>query len=296
MSADVERLLGSDLAAAVRALDLSVVEAVPLMGRGYPGYRPSAYRLRAADERVVKGRIFSTARQAELAQFVARCLGPEVVPAPLERIGVGLVTEWVEGHTAESTAQILARCGRMQSLVNTLPLPDSARNMRQSGVERRLAGAEENAAELIAAGVLTSSEGEAALAVARAHMPGAFAVGFALGDLCPENTIVRTSGDVCFVDHDTLAVTACEFDLARTWHRWRMTAEEREVFYSAYAERRSLEPLLTGLPYWAVLVLLSAGWFRLSRSVAATHEPIRRLRRLVSDVERGLTPRDIAYM
>ena len=153
----------------------------------------------------------------------------------------------------------------------------------------------QRAEELVAGGVLGADEMSAALEIAHRHAPSACTIGFIFGDFCAENAIVRDSGEICFIDHDTLSVDACEYDLARTWYRWPMTPAQRAVYLAGYGEQRALEPFLAHFPYWAIVVLIGAARFRLSRHTAGTAEPLRRLRALVTDLDQGMPPRDAAY-
>lgn len=297
-SAQLERSLGADLLAAVRALDLSLVAATPAAGDGYPGYQPSAFRLETADGRVLKGRLLDNAAAAEQAEYVARAL-PRVVPAPLMRCGRALVTEWVEGWRpdgARCTTVLLRQCGALLAGVHLMPIAAADQQRSAARLAGRSANLRDGAAALTAVGILAPDEAEAMIETALRHAPRITSMGFTLGDFCPENTIVARSGEVFFIDHEGLAIDHCDYDFARTWYRWAMTAEQRAAFLDGYAERRSVEAVRTHFPYWAIIALVAAAEFRRLRHADAAAIPIGRLRALLAGLARGVAAADLVYL
>src|SRR5262245_27745962 len=292
---ELERLLGSDLLAAVQALELSLVAVSALAGEGYPGYRPHAYRLETADGRVLKGRVLSSAVQAEHADYVAGALPAGVVPAALMRCGAALITEWAEGLRPEGsrcTPSLLRECGRLQATVHLQPIPEREQKRARGRLRWRTEQLRKQVGDLIAAGALVSDEAEPLLALARQHAPETAIQGFTFGDFCPENAIVRDSGEVCFIDHEALAIDHCDYDLARTWYRWPMTAEQRTAYLEGYAARRPIAAFLAHFPFWAISALLAGAVFRQRQHPQAATVPAGRLRALLADLERGIRPED----
>jgi hypothetical protein len=288
VAAAIERELGPDLAAAVRSIDAPLLEATAIAGRGYPGYRPSAYRLRFADGRVLKGRRLRSAEQAARVQFVSDALREHRVAVVVTRVGCALLSEWIEGTplaAASLTPRLLRQCGAWQARVHNRALPaHHPFGPRDASVASKL---ERRLAELIERDALSSDEAVAIRALAQRHRPADCAVGFMLGDVCADNLVLRAGGDACLVDEETLSIGACEYDLARTWYRWPMTAAERDLFLAGYAEERALEPFVAHFPYWAITVLIAATVFRVRRAGAGAAMPIARLRALRGALERG---------
>jgi hypothetical protein len=280
-STDLRRRLGDELVAALRALDVHVAAAIELHGRGYPGYRPSAYRLDTADGRLLKGRRFTSAAEAERAEYVARCLGPRVVPAPLMRSGAALVSEWVDGEPPTHAPAMLMECGGLQAAVHTQSVPDDCTYRPRMTMERRWAILEQRTGELVGNGGLDAGTARSALEIARRHAPRTCAIGFILGDLCADNAIVSRSGEVLFIDHDTLSIDACEYDLARTWYRWPMDAAERAAYLEGYTARCRVDLFDAHFLYWAITVLILSAHFRRRLHVDGAAEPLRRLRALL---------------
>src|SRR5262245_1795090 len=100
---ELQGVLDGELVAALGALGVSPAAATPVSGEGYPGYRPTAYRIETMDGRVLKGRLFNNPANAELAEQVAAALPARIVPAALARAGRALITEWVEGPRPDGT-------------------------------------------------------------------------------------------------------------------------------------------------------------------------------------------------
>jgi hypothetical protein len=296
---ECEQKLDGDLVAALYALGTSAAAATPLSGDGYPGYQPSSYRIDTADGRVLKGRLFLKPTAAEAAERVAWALPAGAVPAALARAGRALVTEWAEGRRPQGTqctAALLRQCGGLQAAAHLQPIPDDAdpdRNTQRLQWHSRVL--RERADTLIAHGALAADEARRLVEMAQRHTPPESMLGCIFGDFCPENTIVRPSGEVCFIDHETLAIDCCEYDLARTWYRWPMTAEQRSAFLAGYGARRSLDPFLSHFPFWGIAALMAAAWFRRGRHADAAVVPVARLRSLLADLERGQRHEDIVY-
>jgi aminoglycoside phosphotransferase len=280
-STDLRRRLGDELVEALHALGVRLAAAIELRGAGYPGYRPSAYRLAATDGRVLKGRRFASAAEAERAEYVARCLGPRVVSAPLMRSGAALVSEWLDGEPPTHAPALLRRCGALQAAVHAQVVPDDCPYRPRATMERRWAILEQCAGDLVGSGALDALEARRALEIACRDAPSACTIAFILGDFCAENAIVSRSGEVRFIDHGTLSIDACEYDLARTWYRWPLPAAQRTAFLDGYAARRSAESFDAHFLYWAITVLIGGARFRRRLHVDGAVEPLRRLHALL---------------
>ena len=278
---DLRRRLGGELMEALRALGVRLVDALELRGNGYPGYRPTAYRLATADGQVLKGRRFASAAEAERAEYVARCLGPQLVSAPLLRSGAALVSEWVDGVPPSPAPSLLRRCGALHGAVHAQVVPDDCPHRPHTTMERRWATLEARAAELVDSAALAAGEVRRALEIAHRHAPRTCTIAFILGDFCAENMIVTPSGEVRFIDHETLSIDACEYDLARTWYRWPLSAAQRADYRDGYAARRNPESFEAHFLYWAITVLIGGARFRRRLHVDGAEEPLRRLRALL---------------
>jgi Ser/Thr protein kinase RdoA (MazF antagonist) len=164
-------------------------------------------------------------------------------------------------------------------------------------MESRCARLKRGLETLTGLAVLEHSLAGAAAEIAAAHAPAACALGFVYGDLCPDNIVLRASGEVCIVDNETLSIEPCDYDVGRTWYRWPMERRDRETFFAGYLEHRPLTTFFTHFPYWAVTAIVDGALFRSRRGgVAAAAAPAQRLETLVRELERGMPAEDAVFL
>ena len=285
--------LGEDLQRLVDSVGVTLVEATPLIGPGYPGYQPTASRLRFADGRVLKGREFANPARAVIVEYVSRHVQHPGLAAFVGRHGRALLTDWVEGRPLEAgdaTPALARQCGALQGFIHSVVLPPDGNDERYHLPPGWRTGLETGLDSLVRAGLLDGKEARQALDVCRAYTPDRYEVGFAHHDFCAENMVLHPSGEVRVVDNETLRIEAYSLDLARTWYRWPMDPSQRRAYFEGYRRRRSADEFIAHFPYWAVVTLVSAATFRLKREVAAAAVPVRRLRSLLHDLAQGTKP------
>jgi hypothetical protein len=288
--------LGDDLVDLVGTFDAPLAEVAPLSASGYPGYQPTAFRFRFADGLILKGRRFRDGNRATAVEYISRRLDHEVFPRVVARAGRALLTEWVEGRPIRADdPELLRRCGSLHGLLHAVPVPEDSPYLPCKTVEHRISRLKRRLGELGKAGALERSEAERAFERAVRHAPNSYAAGFAHGDFCAENMVLRSSGTVCVVDNETLAVEAYDYDLARTWYRWPMDAVQRRTYLDAYQPHRSPADFLAHFPFWAIEALVESILFRsrIQRNAAAV--PVQRLCALLRDLERGVSAGDAPF-
>lgn len=300
VSSALGRELGDDLSSLVRAVDAPLAETTPVYGGTYPGYQPNAFRLRFADGRVLKGRRFDTQAQAETVEYVSRCLDYRGLPRVVARRGTALLMEWVDGQPLSAgncTPYVLRRCGALQALIHCQTLPPESSYRPPRAIESWQASLERTLDELVECAVLDPSTARDARAIAREYAPRRCPLGFIYGDFCADNIVLRDSGEVCFVDNETLSVHPADYDVARTWYRWPMPRAAREVYLSGYREHRGLETFLAHFPYWAIAAIADGARFRQRRGgAAAAAVPVSRLRALMAHLECGGPAADAVFV
>jgi Phosphotransferase enzyme family len=295
---ELNRVLGVDLVSLVGTIDATLIEVMPLSGVGYPGYQPSAFRLRFADGRLLKGRRFGSTSQAATVEYVLQCLGHPGFPRVLARSGSALLTEWIAGqplHLVDCTAQLLRQSGTLHGFMHTVPVPKESPYRPCTTLQPWHTALECNLAELAKAGVLERDEAVRAFELAMRFVPGNYAVGFIHSDFCAENLVRRPSGEVWVVDDETLKLDPYDYDLARTWYRWPMSPLQREAYLDGYHRYRSSKDFLTHFPYWGIAALANSAVFRLRKQKDATSVPLRRLRGLLRDLKRGISPEEAVF-
>ena len=134
---------------------------------------------------------------------------------------------------------------------------------------------------LVQHGALDGLEGAQFIDLAESHAPHTFAVGLVHGDFCAENMVLRAPGNVYVIDSEKLSIDAYDYDLARTWYRWPMTAAQREAYYDGYNRYRSSADFLRHFCYWAIVVFANSAAFRLRAGTGDAGLPIRQLQTLL---------------
>ncbi len=295
--ADLASQLGGDLVSLIRDVDAPLVEVTVLSGRGYPGYEPSAFRLRFADGRVLKGRRFARAPQAKEVEDILRQLCGHGLPAVVARAGAALLTEWIDGqglNAATWTAEVLRQCGALQGSLHSVPVSAAHRRTPSRVIGRWHSNLQRQLTQLAAAGALEPGEAHTSFAIAARCAPSSCTVGYIHGDFCPENLVLQPSGEVGVVDNETLSIDAHDYDLGRTWYRWPIQVAQREAYLEGYNCYRSAAGFLQHFPFWAIAGVVAGAVFRLEKHASASSVPINRLRALVRDAERGVSPETAA--
>ncbi|MBI3800891.1 MAG: aminoglycoside phosphotransferase family protein [Deltaproteobacteria bacterium] len=295
---ELSRQLGDDLFVLVNTVNVPLVEITPLSGVGYPGYQPSAFRLRFADGRILKGRQFGGITRAVKVEYVLQHVHHQGFPKSVARSGRALLTEWVEGHPlapAGGNPELLRQCGALQGFMHNVAVPDDSPYQPRDTIQDWHARLEHNLAELLKARVLEKSEARRAFELAVRYAPSSYAVGFVHRDFCGENLIQRPSGDICIIDNETLALDAYDYDLGRTWYRWPMNPAQRQAYLDGYQCYRNAKDFLMHFPYWGIAAVVIAAGFRLQKQTGAASVPLQRLRALLHTLEQGYSPASAVF-
>ena len=289
--------LGDELQEVIRGVNGELVEALPLGSGGYPGYHPSAFRIRLADGRVLKGRLYGNWQRAAAVEYVLQRVHHPGLPRMLARAGRALLKEWVDGRplvAEEMTSAMLQQCGELLGFIHSAPVPDRNPFERRDPIEEWHRRCERDLAALVHAQALDGGEARRAFELALSHAPSRCVAGFVHRDFCLDNLVLRRSEEICVVDNETLGIDACDFDLGRMWYRWPMSREQREAFFSGYHRRRSAQEFVKHGAYWAIVAVADAAVFRLRKHAQATQAPVVRLRTLLREFDRAAD--DIALL
>lgn len=279
--------LGEELSELVRALDVPLVEVTPLHGSGYSGYEPTAFRLRFADGRLLKGRQCGNWQRAAAVEYVSRHVHHPGLPKLLGRRGRALLTEWVDGRpmaAGDCSPAVARECGALLGFVHSVPVPEDQPHQRRTTVAAWHAELESDLATLERIGALEPAEARRARAHAHEHAPDGCTLSFVHRDFCAENLVLGPSG-VAVVDNETVDVDTCENDLGRTWYRWPMTAEQREAFLAGYECHRSARDFVRCQSYWVLVAVAAAAVYRWEKSPAAAQVPLATLRALLAELD-----------
>ena len=86
----------------------------------------------------------------------------------------------------------------------------------------------------------------------RVGFPIAAARGPVHGDLCAENLVLASDGRVISIDNERVRIDFLDFDLARTWTRWPMSARMHTRFERRYASWGRPVPAPSEAAAWRV--------------------------------------------
>ena len=252
----------------------------------------TAFRLRLADGRELKGRRAASEACAARVERWSALLDPRHFPRLLARQGVALLSEWVEGTPGADAGDASALCrqaGALQGAVHRTLVPDDEARSGQAEWRAWARRLDRDLRGLVAAGRLDAVAAARAMTIAEAGAPPAVEVGLVHGDLCLENIVVR-NGIVQVVDTEDLRVYACDYDLARTWYRWPMAGPAWHAYREGYETERGVRPFLDHFAHWAIVVLAESAAFRLRAGAAGVEQPLTRLRELLARDEAPAPP------
>jgi hypothetical protein len=287
-SSDIEQRLGEDLWALVQQVGVPLVAARLVTTLPTPKSDRACFRLRFADGRVLKGRRAETIGDADRIETLSRLLDGRFFPAVRVRRGRALLTEWIDGtrlRPAHCAVDVIRFVGRLHASIHRTPAPDAV-VWRRSPAERRTRLAE-RLGELVRAGALDGAEAAFAHRLADDHAPTTVTTGLCHGDLCAENIVEDPSGRLVVVDNDSIRIDAYGYDLARTWHRWPMSARQHAVYAEGYGDSAPWRSFRDHFVHWAILVLVDAAAFRLRVGVPGVRRPVARLRGLLGGRRAG---------
>jgi hypothetical protein len=245
----------------------------------------ASFRLQFRGPRLLKGLQCETPAAATRIETLLALFPAEHFPKVIARRGEALLLEWKPGiargrrHCGKA---LLWECGQLQAAIHRLPIPAHAPvplSRRSAAWEPWL---EDHCRQLVAAQALSTDEGHVAMHLAQRHAPADVHRAVGHGDLCCENIVSDAPGRFYVIDNETVAVDACEYDLARTWYRWPMTIWQRAAYRDGYGQRPALWSFDAHLLHFAIVVLAESAAYRQRVHPASAHVPLGRLRALLA--------------
>jgi aminoglycoside phosphotransferase len=245
----------------------------------------ASYRLQLSGRRFLKGRCCESAAAAARIEALMALLPAGHFPRLLARRGEALLIEWIAGarlRPSDCTTALLRECGELQAAIHRLPVPKRARvslSRRSPAWQEQL---EQELRQLVSAEELTAGEAGAVLRLAERHAPALPCLAVCHGDLCAENIVKGAADRFYVVDNETVAVDACEYDLARTWYRWPMTDRQHAVYLEGYGQGAPRWSFAEHFLHFAVVVLVESAAYRLRVHAPRASVPLGRLRGVLS--------------
>lgn len=269
--------LGADLTALVAVLPAGVASVMPITSLAARRSQRASFRIALSDGTAVKGRRFDTAYEAERFAKLTRHLAHPQIPAAIAQRGTAVIEPWTDGKSLDALAaeETHTLGASLASIHVAAPPAGSQRDIEAARSERR-DRLTVNVDRLIRLGCIDSAFA-ARIRSAAEPLPTAVEIGLIHGDFCPENLVRTNDGQVVAVDNETLRFEALDYDLARTWYRWRMSDAQARAFLDGYRTTRSPDGFLRHFPYWAICALVDSVTFRATAEIGGVEQILRRL-------------------
>ncbi len=246
----------------------------------------AAFKVQFANGEVVKARQVETAAQADRIRAIRRTLPDDHFPKILAHRGSALIEEWIDGRPVQGEQpepSTLNESGRLLGLIHCTDPPEDYDFPSLATAENRLAWLERQTRELVERGEMSPREREKTIESAQRHKPDQCEGGLIHRDFCAENLILDRNNRLHAVDNETMRLDVLDFDLARTWYRWPMSADDWKAFLDGYRTHRSSKGFERHFLFWSLSALVDTFLYRVSAATADPHFPYRRIRALLSE-------------
>jgi len=278
-------MLGDDLYALVGALPARVLGLTPITSLNARRSSRASFRIALEDGSVVKGRRLDSAFEAQRVARLTRHLGLPFIPAIIAQRGVAVIEPWTEGQALAGAApdeSDVRACGALLGMLHAaLPPADAAKDIEIARGER-LDRLGVNLRRLVSSGRIDAAA-ERRIRTAAEPVPSIPKIGLIHGDFCPENLIRTEDGAIVAIDNETLRFEALDYDLARSWYRWRIDGSRLAAFLDGYATMRSPSDFQRHFSYWAICALVDSAVFRLGAEIAGADAVLRQLESFVEN-------------
>jgi hypothetical protein len=261
------------------------VAAIEMLSPPGAGRRRGRYtfRARAADGALVKARVFESRATAARQVTLRRGLDPAFAPV-IGRHGAVVLERWIPGARL-SLADAATRAEAIGGLLGRLHVTGLRRG--RIATRARRAAAEAALARLTAAGILATAAAATLIGELERCDPGSAPRTIVHRDYCPENFVLDPEGDLHVVDNEWFAIDAPAADLARTYVRWPLAADDwRRVLCGYAAVAGDPGPLR----FWILAAAALGTAIRLQGSAAERAVPLGRLCELIDAPELDRAP------
>jgi phosphotransferase family enzyme len=275
--------LGLDLWSLIDAVGVPVVDVRQVTTIPAVDGQRGSFRVTFADGQTLKARRLRTPSDVERVARLSSLLDPQFFPPILAHRGCGFLTRWIPGvcmQTADLTAAELRTCGRVHAALHRLPVFGDVAALSRSPVrsEQRL---EQLLDELVERRAIDACQANAVQYLTSVTAPPSEATAVCHRDFCGDNIIITAGGQVCVVDNEGIAIDSPEYDLARTWYRWPMTASQQQAYADGYGAHEHVGRFAAHFLHWALIVLVESAAYRARVGAATVRVPLERLTSLL---------------
>jgi hypothetical protein len=274
-----EAELGLDLCWLINAVGVPVVEVRQVTTIPAVDGQRGSFRVTLADGQTLKARRLRTPSDVERVRRLSSLLDPQFFPPILAHRGCGVLSRWIPGrsmHSGDWTSGDLRVCGRLHAAIHRLPVAADVAPLRRSPVrsEQRL---EQLLDELVEHRALDACQANAVQSLTSLTAPPRQSTAVCHRDFCGDNIIMTPGGHLCVVDNETIAIDSPEYDLARTWYRWPMTASQQQAYAEGYGAHEHVGRFAAHFLHWALIVLVESAAYRARAGAATIRVPLQRL-------------------
>jgi aminoglycoside phosphotransferase (APT) family kinase protein len=279
--------LDDDIAAALRALRMTPRSARRVTGTPAARSDRAAFRVVLTDGRTVKARRLSRAAVARRYVALARSLRALPLPAILARSGRITIETWISGTPLDALACTPGRARAAGALLAAIHRTGARHGPPSAPTRPFLDDLLRRLDALARLDALRPAEIRALGRALAVHRPSRARTGLTHNDFCAENLVEDGDGRMYVVDNGGLRPGFLDFDLARAWYRWPMSATGRRAFLTGYGGWRRDPEGGRARVFWRVAAIVRSAHFRVVRATRDVDVPLRRLRALArGDVAR----------
>lgn len=271
--------LPAEVAAALAAVGFAPASIELLSPLGERKGMRLAYRVEAADGRVLKLRHCTSEEEARALQELRAALDPAFAPV-VDRRGSVLFEEWIAGTPLSpvEAEERVDEAGALLARLHLQPLPAEAASA-QSTARWRTAAASD--IELLSSGgALSSGDAERLNAHLDRADPRLARVTLTHLDFCAENFVCDEGGRLRVIDNERVGLGAPGFDLGWTRHRWPMSDAGWRRFLAAY---RDAGGEIEALAFWQIAAALTCTRVFFQRMPERLENSLTRLRRFAAE-------------
>jgi aminoglycoside phosphotransferase (APT) family kinase protein len=260
--------------------------------------RPRAsFRVETESGLSLKARRFESEPAAKRQQDLRACL-PEAFAPVLDRVGAILLERWIDGRPVGAEVadeRVIRQTAQIAAALHALPHAADVRVPFRASVTELLAATCSGLGALADACALEAQVAECLRTIVNETTPTESRHCLIHTDLCAENLVVNTAGQVVVIDNEHFRIGPPGMDLARTWYRWgwhdsRRGDREWPLFRRAYEDAGGDPEAVANETFWRVAAVAASARIRLSDGGAGVTAAAQVLSTLAREARRARRP------
>jgi thiamine kinase-like enzyme len=276
--------IDDDVAAALHATGLRARTCTTVTTITVPGHHRGTYRVELDAGTTIKARRLKDERTARLVADARKRL-PSAFVRVLAHHGSVLLEEWVDGDAIgpDPDAATVSAAAELLAAVHDAPANGVHVMYSPAAVDWQPQTRHELEA-LSRSGELSASDASTLLRMVNDVDRSANAPTLCHFDFCGENMVRTPANELRVIDNERVGTGARDFDLARTWYRWKLTDARWTTFANSYRACSRAPDAFATFDFWRVVVLVQSLNLRRSISDDLARDVVLELRKLASAV------------